>query len=180
MPLFLLLLILFGVALLIPTAYAGFIGAPYAPTRQPAINKAFKLIGLGQDDFVIDLGAGDGKVLLSANSVGAKAVGYELSPIMWFVSWLRVVKNNETIKIRLRNFYKQKLPPETTVVFAFLMPDNMPRLKTYLAKQNLPRAKYLLSYVFPFKDVAPEQIVRTPKSGAVYIYDLKDLVASSK
>lgn len=173
MEIFTLLVIIFLV-LLIPTAYAGVIGAPYAPTFTPAIKQAFDYIKLGQEDTLIDLGAGDGRVLLAAARRGAASLGYELSPIMWAVVLLRTL-GNKKIKIKLRNFYKQSLP-NATVIFAFLMPKNMPKVRQYLSKQTLPNGRYLLVYAFPLPpDTKPLHVIRVPKCAPLYIYDLKGL-----
>lgn len=172
------LLFIIFLVLLIPTAYAAYIGAPYAPTFSPAIKKAFDYIKLGPNDTVIDIGAGDGKVLIAASKRGAKALGYELSPIMWGIVWFRSL-GNKRVKIKLRNFFNQTLP-DATVVFAFLMPQNMDKVKKFLAKQTMPSGKYLLVYAFPFKDVKPQHVIRVAKCAPVYIYDLQKLTKQSK
>ena len=170
MPLWLFVIVVALWLALIPTAYAGLIGAPYAPTRLPVVVQAFKKLGIGTDDTVVDLGAGDGKILLEAKRRGARVVGYELSPIMWLVSRLRGVP------VRYANFYKQQLPEKTTVVFAFLMPKTMKRIRRYLAEQHLPQAKYLLAYTFPLpQEVHPMTIIREDKCGPIYVYDLQEL-----
>lgn len=165
------ILILIGVGLLIPTAYAGLIGAPFAPTRSRMFKAACDAIHLGPSDVLIDLGAGDGRVMIETARRGAKAVGYELSPIMWFIAKLRVGKRGE---VRFGNFYKQNLS-EATVLFAFLTPKTMPSVKKQLAQQIIPNGKYLLVYAFPFRDVEPEKVVTLPRQGAIYIYDLQKL-----
>lgn len=180
------LLVLIFVILLIPTAYAGFIGAPYAPTFSPVIEQAFDYIKLGPNDTLIDLGAGDGKVLLAAAQRGAFALGYELSPIMWTVILLRTF-GNKKIKIKLCNFYKVSLakachakPEGRSVVFAFLIPKNMDRVRQYLAKQTLPNSKYLLVYAFPLpEDTKPLYVVKAARCAPLYIYDIKGLTKSS-
>lgn len=166
-------------ALLIPTAYAAKIGAPYAPTFMPAIKNAFKYIKLKKGDTLVDLGAGDGKVLIEATRQGANAIGYELSPVMWFVVWLRLLTNKQG-KIYLRNFLKQKLPASTSIIFIFLMPEHMQKVHDYLKKQHLPNARYIVVYSFPFPDVTPIHIVHTPKCGRIFVYDPKDLTRASK
>ncbi len=169
------ILIFIFLLLLLPTAYAGMIGAPYAPTFTPAIKRALKKIKLGAGDTLIDLGAGDGKVLIQASKLGAAAIGYELSPIMWFIAWIRLLGHRRA-KIYLRNFYNKKLP-DATVIFIFLMPDKMKRVHEYLKKQHLPNGKYVLVYSFPFPDIAPQEIIITPKCGKIYVYDFQKLVS---
>lgn len=90
---------------------------------------------------------------------------------MWLISSLRARKF-----LKLTNFYNQKLPQETTVIFIFLMPKIMPRVKQYLATQKLPNAKYILAYAFPFPDVTPEKIIKTPKAAPLYIYAARDIL----
>lgn len=175
MEIFTLFVIIFLI-LLIPTAYAGFIGAPYAPTFSPAIKQAFDFVKLGPADTLVDLGAGDGRVLLAAARRGASALGYELSPIMWAVVFFRALRHKK-VRIKLRNFYQQTLPPSATVIFAFLMPKNMPKVRRYLSKQALPNGKFFLVYAFPLSpDTKPLHVIRVPRCAPLYIYDIKALV----
>lgn len=166
-------LLLVGVAALIPTAYAAKIGAPYVPTYRRAIIAAFDFIRLGPPDTLFDLGAGDGKVVRLAAARGAKALGFELSPIMWLVAVLRTMFRPRA-HIRYGNFYKQSLG-EATVIFAFLMPQNMERVRRFLASQRLPHGRFFLSYMFPFRHLEPVKIIRQPRCGPVYVYDLPAL-----
>ena len=171
------ILVLIGVVLLIPTAYAGKIGAPYAPTRIAAVRRAFKEIELSGDDVLVDLGAGDGKILLKAALSGAQAEGYELSPILWVIAKLRTFTHRR-IRLYYRNFYKADLS-RATVIFSFLMPQNMPRVRQFLKQQTIPKGTYFLSYAFPFKDadLEPLSVIREPNCAPLYIYDLRQLTA---
>lgn len=160
-------------ALLIPTAYAGKIGAPYAPTRLKVVRQAFDKLKIGPGDVLVDLGAGDGSIVKEAGKRGATAMGYELSPIMWLVAFLRTWRLPKT-KIYWRNFYKQQFP-QATIVFAFLMPANMPRVRQFLEQQEMSHGRYFLSYMFPLKNVEPVTTVRAEKCGPIYVYDLQEL-----
>lgn len=173
------ILILIGLVLLIPTAYAAKIGAPYAPTFSPAIKKALDFIKLDSNDVLVDLGAGDGKVLLAAHKRGAKAIGFELSPIMAFVIWIRAL-GKKRISVRMSNFYKKEIPPETTVIFIFLIPENMKKVKEYLTKQKMPNVRHILVYAFPFKDLDPVKTIYTPKCARIFVYDPKDFKLATK
>lgn len=172
----LLWLSLLGLLVLIPTAYAGWTSAPYVPSLLPAIKKSFDYIQLNEDDAVVDLGAGDGKVVREAAQRGAQARGIELSPIMWLVARFRTLGHART-KIIFGNFYTASLA-DATVVFAFSMPANMPRIQRFLSTQVVPRGKYFLTYAFPFKDILPLHVVRVPNCAALYIYDLPALTKS--
>lgn len=172
------LILLGGLALLIPTAYAGKIGAPWAPTRKRAIQAAFKKLDINEADLVVDLGAGDGKVLMQAALRGAHAIGYELSPIMWLVATIRTTRKPKA-KVKLRNFYRQSLPDDTTVIFAFLMPENMARMRKYIAAQNIPKLRYIVIYAFGFKEVQPLTIIREHNCAPMYVYTAEDIKTES-
>lgn len=169
------LLVVILLTLLIPTAYAGKIGAPYAPTRRKSIRKVFKALGVGAGDVVVDLGAGDGSVVIEAARMGARAYGYELSPILLFVSWFRAAFEPRA-SIRAGNFYKQDIS-DATIVFVFLLPAAMPRLKKYLTSQSVPGAKYLIAYAFPLTDIAPLKTIKESRVLPMYVYNLRELTA---
>lgn len=154
--------------MLIPTAYAGKIGAPYAPTRLPVVKKAFDWAGISAQDILVDLGAGDGKILLEAKRRGATTIGYELSPIMWAIAWVRMRGRG----VKFANFYKQTLPTKTNRIFAFLMPHNMARVATFLSQQKLPAKTLVFAYAFPFTEVEPLTIIRAKHCAPLYIYEL--------
>lgn len=172
MPVFIWLLLIF-LALMIPTAYAAWIGAPYAPTSLPVIRKGFKELGLNSTDTLIDLGVGDGGILLTAGATGATAVGFELSPIMWAIAWLRTARH-KNIRIHLANFFSKKIP-QATYVFAFLMPNNMERVRQFLISQHLPNIKFILVYAFPFKAATPLTVIRADRCAPLYVYRLEDI-----
>lgn len=166
--------ILGGVALLIPTAYAGHIGAPYVPSRLAAVRRTFNELHIGAGDVVVDLGAGDGGILREAARHGATVYGFELSPIMWVIARLRLLGKGS---VKLRNFYTKSVPT-ATVIYSFLMPKNMPRVRQWLSRQSLLHGRYFISYAFPFKNIEPWRVIHTPKCCTMYVYQLKDLTKS--
>ena len=53
--------------------------AVYYPTPDPIISRMFKLSSLTSTDTLLDLGCGDGRVLIAASKLhGCKGIGYEL------------------------------------------------------------------------------------------------------
>ena len=54
---------------------------PYVPTNQPAVEAMLRIAGVGPQDFVIDLGSGDGRILITAaKQFGARGFGVDLDP----------------------------------------------------------------------------------------------------
>lgn len=166
-------LILIALAFLIPTGYAAVIGAPYAPTKIAPVRLAFDMLQIGAQDVVIDLGVGDGKIVLEAGKRGAKAIGFELSPIMYAVAWWRF-RGKKNIELRYGNFFKKPIA-EATVLFAFLMPKHMKTVEKFIAKRKSEKLRYVLIYAFPFKDLTPIHVIREKKCAPLYIYEAQSL-----
>lgn len=182
------ILLVFVLTVGLPTAYAGWIGAPYTPTRIRAIRRAFDELELGSDHILIDLGAGDGKIVIEAARRGATACGLELSPLMWAIAKLRALPHKRA-RIVLGNFFKRPLakvcrPDQQSngtqvIIFAFLMPTTLPKVLELLSQQHIPNAKFFLSYAFAFKDVEPLHVIREKNCSPVYVYDLKKLTGNT-
>ena len=54
--------------------------APWVPTPQELVDTMLDMATVTADDVLIDLGAGDGRVVISAAHRGARAIGVELDP----------------------------------------------------------------------------------------------------
>ena len=54
--------------------------APWVPTPQELVDTMLDMATVSAGDLVIDLGAGDGRVVISAAHRGARAIGVELEP----------------------------------------------------------------------------------------------------
>ncbi len=159
---------------LIPTAYAGLIGAPWAPTRMLSIKKAFDNIEIDEKDVIVDLGAGNGAILREAAKRGARAIGYELSPIMWIVAVLYLFRQKNT-RILYGNFFKKSLSERTTLVFFFLMPKHMDQIGSYLSNQKLDNKTLVLSYAFPFKEIKALHVYREKNCAPLYLYEMSQV-----
>lgn len=61
-----------------PPIYSGF-----APSSVASMEELFTNIGLSANDTFVDLGCGDGRVVITAAKRGAKAVGIEASPTLY-------------------------------------------------------------------------------------------------
>ena len=58
--------------------------APFVPTPPPVVEAMIQLAGICENDYILDLGAGDGRLLIAAaeaakHKLGIRIVGYELS-----------------------------------------------------------------------------------------------------
>lgn len=121
-------------------------GAPYLPTLEPQIKAGLDLADLKPGQTLIELGSGDGRVLIAAATRGWNAVGYELNPLLAAYSWLRVRKYRKQVRIVWGNFWRQSLPP-AEAIFVFLLDRYMDKLDEKIQKES-PKPVKLISFAF--------------------------------
>ncbi len=62
-------------------AHAAEIAAPYVPTAPSVVERMLEIVKVGPQDYVIDLGSGDGRInILAAKKYGARGLGIEIDP----------------------------------------------------------------------------------------------------
>jgi hypothetical protein len=109
-------------------------GAPYVPSLRKELRQAFtKLYVVTTRDVIVDLGSGDGQVLLEAAKHGARAYGFELNPVLVFISRLRLAGRAQ---ISLANMWNGRLPGDTTLVYCFAVSRDSRRLVKYLQAES--------------------------------------------
>lgn len=151
-----------------------FRGAPYVPTKKTPLHNAFdKLYRLSSKDLLVDIGSGDGMVLREAASRGARAVGYELNPLLVIIS--RAISRNSLISIHLADYQKVVFPKETTIVYTFGDSRDIARMYKKTAQQalNLKKDLYFLSFAFSVPGVPYLR-----HDGQFYLYKIKYLHTS--
>jgi hypothetical protein len=136
--------------------YASFQAAPYVPMRSNDLAKALEFMQIKPRDKFFDLGAGDGRILAAAEKSGARAIGYEISLMPFLVAKLRKVFSRAKFEILFKDFWQVDLR-DADVVFAFLMPRVMPRLKEKLEKELRSGAR-VISYAWLVPDWTPTAV----------------------
>lgn len=150
------------IALFIFFALIILVGAPYVPTRQADIDNFFNSIKLRKGSLVIDLGSGDGRVVLKAAKSGYKAIGYELNPILALITKFRIRKYPDS-SCRIGDYWQADIS-KASMVFVFSAQPYMKRLSEKLNKELKPGAQ-VVSYGFSL----PGRKI-TKKVGAANIY----------
>jgi len=103
------------------SAYFFAYSAIFIPLPRSTVKKILRLAKVSKKDVVYDLGCGDGRVVIEAARMGAKAVGIENNPLLYCMCKRNVEKSNlaNRIKIIHGNFFKKDLH-DATVVVAYL------------------------------------------------------------
>lgn len=161
------ILAVFGTA-----AWAGLRAAPWVPTRQHDVRRLLALAKLKPGETVFDLGAGDGRVLMiAAKGFDAKAIGFEISLIPYLVTRVRLLffSKPKSARIRWADFFKVSFK-DADVVFCFLTPPAMAKLKTKFVQEMRPGSR-LVSFAFRIPDLAPSAEDRpAPRSTPAFLY----------
>src|SRR5213076_3400886 len=100
------------------------------PTPQVLVDKMLDMAKVTSKDYVIDLGSGDGRTVITAAKRGARTLGIEYNPDMVELSKRNAAKAGVTDKA---NFVKADLFEsdfsQATVITMFLLPDINLRLR---------------------------------------------------
>lgn len=132
-------------------------GAPWLPTRQRTQETALELLDLQAGDSVLDLGSGTGSFLAAAARQGIGGIGYEINPLLWLYSRVRIWPYRRQVRIYWRDYWGASLP-EVDGVYVFLIGHYMQRLDRKLTAE-LSRPVKVVSYAFriPGREVAQQK-----------------------
>lgn len=145
------LLLLCGIILLFGVVQL--FGPPYVPTLAHQKEVAFQLLDLKKGQIFLELGSGDGRMLLEAAKRGHRAVGVELNPLLVIVSLIVTYKYRKSVKIIWGNIWTSPWP-DADGIFAFLLPKYMVALDVQIEKRHTRPVK-LVSNAFNIKNKTP-------------------------
>jgi protein-L-isoaspartate O-methyltransferase len=125
------------------SALAG--GAPFVPTGGSTFRRMMALANVQRGKRVYDLGCGDGRFVVAAARMGARATGYELSLPLSVIAKIRCLffKN---CSIRMADLWSQDYR-DADVIFCFQTKAMMHRVGTIIWPQLKPGAR-LVSHAF--------------------------------
>jgi SAM-dependent methyltransferase len=144
---------------------------PYVPSPSSVVSDMLTLAEVGPKDFVIDLGSGDGRIVLTAAKVfGARGFGVDINEKL-------VREANEAARLQgvadrarftIQDLFKTDIS-KATVVTMYLLPNTVNMLKDKLLNELNPGTR-ILSHDYPLSGWQPEQYRQ---------FDLEDKVAIS-
>lgn len=148
------------------------VGVPFVPTPKKNIEKIFEVLDLKPGQVFYDIGCGDGRFVIQADKKGAKAIGFEISPIAWLRSKINIFINKSKAQVKFKNFYSQNLS-DADAVFCFLLDPVMPKVEKKLLPELKPGAK-VVSYGFTMPNWQLKKLIETSpgnkKSSKIYLY----------
>ncbi|MBG0861167.1 MAG: class I SAM-dependent methyltransferase [Bacteroidales bacterium] len=135
----------------------------WVPTPQELVDTMLSIAHVTPEDFVIDLGSGDGRTVITAAKRGARAVGVEFNPNMVALSR----KNAELAGVSARaqfiegDLYEQDLS-KATVITMFLLPEINLKLRPRLL--NLKPGTRIVSNTFTMGEWEADYEVNTDEN----------------
>jgi SAM-dependent methyltransferase len=144
---------------------------PYVPSPQSVVTDMLKLANVSDKDFVVDLGSGDGRIVLTAAKVfGARGFGVEIQEKLVKLANEAAQKEGiaDRVKFINQDLFKTDIS-QATVLTMYLLPNTVNMLKDKLLAELRPGAR-ILSHDYPLAGWLPERYVSM---------DLEDKVAIS-
>jgi precorrin-6B methylase 2 len=131
-----------------------FIGAPYVPTPKRVVQSMIHQAHLSADDTVLDLGSGDGRIVISAAPHCRTAIGIEMNPLLALLSRLRAHRSHlANVHIRRENFWNVDLS-DIDVLFVYCLDSFMGHLSKKV-RAEMRKGSKIVSHGFHFPDWAP-------------------------
>jgi hypothetical protein len=127
----------------------------YVPTAPSTVERMMEIASVGPRDFLIDLGSGDGRIVIAAAARGARALGIEIDPARIREAKLNARAMGVATKVEFRqeDLFKTSLSG-ATVVTMYLLPSLNLRLRPRLLQ--LQPGTRIVSHQFDMKDWKPD------------------------
>ena len=97
---------------------------PYVNTPMEIVERMLRMAEVRRDDFVVDLGSGDGRIVIEAAKRGARGLGVDLDPILVKLATRNAAQAGVPGRARfeVRDIFETDLSP-ASVVTMYLLPD---------------------------------------------------------
>jgi len=142
---------------------------PYLPSTNIAVDEMLRLADVGPKDLVVDLGSGDGRmVITAAKDYGARGLGIELDPKLVEESRDNARKAGVADRVAFRQGdVLQSDYRDATVVTLYLLPNLVEKLKPQLLR--LKPGTRIVAHDYGFADWKPDRRVQISKTYLLYV-----------
>jgi SAM-dependent methyltransferase len=129
----------------------------WVPTPEEVVDRMLTMAQVGPNDFVMDLGSGDGRTVIAAAKRGAKALGIEYNPDMVKLSQENAQKAgvSERASFRRADIFQTDFSP-ATVITLYLLPTLNMKLRPQLLQMK-PGTR-IVSHSFTMEDWEPDEV----------------------
>ncbi len=141
---------------LVAAASAAQPSVPYVPTPQEVVERMLEMAKVGPQDYLIDLGSGDGRIVVTAaKKFGARGFGVDLNPVRIKESIENAASAGvgDRVSFHQRNLFETDLS-DATVITMYLLPRVNLDLRPKLLE--LKPGTRLVSHDFSMDDWKPD------------------------
>jgi len=161
---------------------------PYVPTPQVVVERMLEIAKVGPQDYLIDLGSGDGRIVVTAaKQRGARGFGVDLNPVRIEESIENAARAgvSDRVTFQQRNLFETNLS-DATVITMYLLPRVNLELRPKLLE--LKPGTRVVSHDFSMDDWKPDASVdmdvkekygSEPGSSSIYFWVVPARVAGS-
>lgn len=130
---------------------------PFVPTPESTVDAMLTLANVGPEDTVIDLGSGDGRIVIAAAKRGARATGIDIDPERIREADENAKENNvqDRVKFIRQNLFDADIKP-ATVLTMYLLPSVNLKLRPKLLKDLRPGTR-VVSHAFDLGNWEPDK-----------------------
>lgn len=128
-------------------------GGPYVPTPNVVVDQMLGMANVGARDFVIDLGSGDGIIVLTAgHKLKASGYGVDIDEELIRLSNERAksLGLSDRVRFEARDIFKTDVS-KATVITLYLLPEMMRKLRTKLYTEPRPGTR-IVSHDYHFDE----------------------------
>lgn len=114
--------------------------SPFVPTNQATVEAMLRIANVGSNDYVIDLGSGDGRILITAaRNYGARGMGVDLDPqlIKESLENARMAGVADRVSFEQRDLFDTRIS-KATVLTLYLLPEVNLKLRPRLLAELRP------------------------------------------
>jgi precorrin-6B methylase 2 len=156
----------FGVPYTYPP-HTEFLDVPYVPTKHPVVAAMLDVTNVGPGDYVIDLGSGDGRIVIAAAQRGAFGHGMDLDPALVKISELNAGKAGVSDRVVFlhQNLFEADIS-RATVITMFLLASVNKQLKPALL--DLRPGTRVVSNTYDMGDWEPDEHLRVDNRNIFY------------
>ncbi len=125
-------------------------GAPYLPSSTCAINEMVRLANIQNGQRMIDIGSGDGRIMIAFAKAGAITEGYEINPLLVWWSRRKIAAAGvaDRCTVHTKNLWKADFS-HADIVTVFGIRGIMARLEAKCRKELKPGSR-VFSHIFTF------------------------------
>src|SRR5690349_22164276 len=133
--------------------------APYIRTPDEVVERMLTLAHIGAEDLVLDLGSGDGRIVIAAaRRFGARAVGVERDAELVALSRKNAQAAGVADRVRFLQDDVLTVPlSQASVVTAYLLPDLMWKLRSRFMAELRPGTR-VVSHAFDMPGWAADEV----------------------